>query len=224
MVLTTEWTNTIDLALKNPHWDDYDSTIQTEVSSYATRFRLNADWHIFKAQVWTETGAAKPAWKTRPMQVGNAGDPAYATLKAGAENSSLIMSTQIKQDLARGRHIDDGNFNIQLGMAYAYTKLSTFASVVIDQRKLTYEVKAGDSLDKIAKAVGTTVQNLVALNSGVSVIIRPKQKLIYQKAAIQPSGCNVTAETLQNKYNGNGDSHYAEKIKYCLVVIGKLKR
>ncbi|VFS84167.1 DNA-binding protein [Salmonella enterica subsp. enterica] len=32
------------------------------------------DWKLIKAMIWTETGAAVTAWKTRPIQIGNTGD------------------------------------------------------------------------------------------------------------------------------------------------------
>ncbi len=53
-------------------------------------------------------------------------------------------------------------------------------------------------------------------------MIFPKQKLKYQKAAIQPTSISVTPQRLQDHYNGNGDPSYAEKIKYCQGIISKL--
>jgi LysM repeat protein len=217
----------IDGALSDPSWDDYDQVIKNEVVQYSARLRLTADWRIFKAQAWTESGAASPAWKSRPMQIGNPSDPAYDTLKRHKENSDLIMSDGLKRDLQTGRSIDDPKYNIQLGIAYAYTKLSTFQTTVLEPVKLVYEVKPGDSIDKIASIVGTTKQNLLklnpSLNSSASMIF-PKEKLTYQKSAIRPVSCLVTAARLQSNYNGNGDPAYAEKIKYCLGTIEKLKR
>jgi LysM repeat protein len=111
-----------------------------------------------------------------------------------------------------------------LGLAYAYTKLSTFQSVVLETKILSYEIKGGDSLEKIAATVGTTKQNLIDLNPNAAGTIFPKQKLSYQKAAIKATGFSVTAMRLQIYYNGGGDPNYAEKIDYCMDVIKKLTR
>jgi len=115
MTLNKEWTSMIDGAPDDESWDKYDSTIQGEVNQYRARLLWMADWVLFKAQVWTESGAASPAWKTRPMQIGNRGDPAYATIKHQREHSDLIMSEALKKDIEANRSINDPFFNIQVG-------------------------------------------------------------------------------------------------------------
>lgn len=45
-------------------------------------------------------------------------------------------------------------------------------------------VKAGDSLNRIARAGGTTIDTIKRLNPGTA-ILRPGQILKYQKAAAQ---------------------------------------
>jgi LysM repeat protein len=225
MSITDQWKAMIDGALTDVQWDAYDQTIQTEVSQYTARLAIWADWKLFKAQVWTESGAAVPAWKTRPMQIGNPGDPAYATLKNHRENSDIIMSDAMKADLKRDRSINDPVFNIQLGLAYAYTKVATFGSTVTDRTIREYTVRPGDAIDRIAVAVGSTRQDLLDLNPTAKGAIFPNQKLKYQKASIKVISCPAfTPELLQSKYNGNGDPSYADKIKYCQSVIAQIKR
>lgn len=228
MTLSQGWKNTIDLAKTDASWDDYDATIKTEVTDYTTRLSLTApDWQIFKAQVWTETGAASSQWDKRPMQIGNKGDPALDVLKHHREHSALIMSAALQAKLQANASVDDGAFNVQLGMAYAYTKLSTFGTKVSDPKKLTAKVRKGDSLIRFADREGTTEQNLLGLNPKIpkdTKMIHPDEELTFQKAAIAPQSIAITAQRLAQFYNGGGDADYAEKITYCLGVIKALKR
>jgi hypothetical protein len=224
MTLDKQWISMIDGAPNDDRWDEYDTTIQGEVNQYRTRLLWLADWLLFKAQVWTESGAASPSWKTRPMQIGNPGDPAYATIKHQKEHSDLIMSETLKTDIKNNRSINDPIFNIQVAMAYAYTKVAIFGSVVTDPTVREYTVQSGDNVDNIAIAVKSTPDNIFGLNPGAQKMIFKNQKLKYQQAEIKIIGRPIfTPEILQDKYNGNGDSSYAEKIRYCLPVCrGKM--
>jgi LysM repeat protein len=225
MTLSPQWTQMIDGALTEKAWDDYDDAIKAEVRDYKARFGFSTDWKLFKAQIWTESGAPSHAWKTRPMQIGNPGDPGWATIKNQREHSDIISSDSLKKDLKNNRDINDPKFNIQVGMAYVYTKCVTFGTSVSNPTVLQYEVKAGDVIDKIAAAIGTTRQNILDLNPRAAAMIFPKQKLKYQKAAVGVTSCPAfSPELLQKRYNGNRDHEYAAKIQYCLDVIAKIKR
>jgi hypothetical protein len=109
-------------------------------------------------------------------------------------------------------------------MAYAYTKVAIFGSVVTDPTVRKYTVQSGDNVDNIAIAVKSTLDNIFGLNPGAQKMIFKNQKLKYQQAEIKIIGRPIfTPEILQDKYNGNGDSSYAEKIRYCLPVCrGKM--
>src|ERR1035437_7110134 len=99
MGLSVKWKSTIDDAVANKAWDDYDKLIKAEVDGYRALFAAtnpSADWKLFKAIAWTESGGpASPAWKARVLQIGNPGDPAYALLKKGAEGADVILSDQL---------------------------------------------------------------------------------------------------------------------------------
>lgn len=40
----------------------------------ATTGYRQLDWLTIKAMLWTESGAASPEWRTKPMQIGVPGD------------------------------------------------------------------------------------------------------------------------------------------------------
>jgi hypothetical protein len=223
-MLTEGWRRTVDAAKSDLRWDLWDAVIRAEVLDYQTRLGLGVDWRIFKAQIWTESGASSPAWLTRPMQIGNAGDPGYATMRDHREHADAIMSDQVKAALDGGDSINNPKLNIQVGLAYAYMKLSDYDTVVTDKQIRTYSVVRGDALERIAHTLGTTQKNLIDLNPQAANGLRVGQKLSYQSAEIRPVGCMVNAARLQTYYNGNGDPNYAEKITYCLQIILNLKR
>jgi hypothetical protein len=127
MTLSPQWTQMIDGALTEKAWDDYDDAIKAEVRDYKARFGFSTDWKLFKAQIWTESGAPSHAWKTRPMQIGNPGDPGWATIKNQREHSDIISSDSLKKDLKNNRDINDPKFNIQVGMAYVTPSASPSA-------------------------------------------------------------------------------------------------
>lgn len=178
----------IDGATSDESWDDHDSTIQGEVNQYRTRLLWAADWLLFKAQVWTESWAASPSWKTRPMQIGNPGDPAYATIKHQREHSDLIMSEALKKDIKANRPINDPIFNVQVGMAYAYTKVAIFGSVVTDPMVREYTVQPDDvrSLDLLE----WTTYGHIALVDDVDGVTAGKLRLDISQCSGFEGGLN----------------------------------
>lgn len=232
MGLSAKWKSTIDDAIANKAWDDYDKLIKAEVSGYQARFAAmnpSVDWKLFKAIAWTESGGpASSAWKARVLQIGNPGDPAYAVLKKGDEGAEVILSDQLKKDLASGS-INDPTLNVRAGIAYVYVRLSrtAFESVTDAKDTTTYEytVAAGDSFDSISRKVGTTIAVLQQLNAGKKVL-HPKDVVKYRKAAIKrvlKGWMGFTTKNVAQRYNV-GDPDYAAKLDYCLSVMGKLKR
>lgn len=235
MTLDKKWIDTIEQAIDDDTWDAYDAVIQAEVQYYKTQLARLAlpqvNWLLIKAMVWTETGGpSNPSWTSRPMQIGNPGDPALAVLQGGKEGSDLIMSSSLKEAI-RMRRTDEPNINIQAGIAYLYTRMaqSEIRSVVdpVDRTIHSYTVVAGDSLDKISRKVGTTVDELRASNPGQTALIRPGQELTYHKAQHQRviiAWRAFNATTIALRYNV-GDPAYAEKLTYIVdTVIPKLKR
>jgi len=164
MALSEKWKSTLDDAITNSAWDEYDELIRKEVRDYGSRFasfNASVDWKLIKAMVWTETGGPKsPAWKGRVLQIGNRGDQGYATLKKGGETTNLILSDQLKRDLVSG-NVNVPGLNVRLGIAYLYVRLSNSKLESVNDAADTaiheYTVVAGDSFDKIAGNVGLIV-------------------------------------------------------------------
>lgn len=229
MAISEKWKDTLKRAIKDNRWDFYDTTLTTEVAAYETKFSAlsnKVNWRLLQAMLWTESGGPdNPAWKTRPLQIGNAGDPAYSVLKSAGEGSDLIMS-QTLANAIKTQSIDDPTLNIQAGIAYLYTRLATSAIISVrdlkDPKVYSYVVVAGDSLAKIAGKVGTTVEELRRLNPKASGVIKPKMELKYVKASMQRSITGwrtFDAKTVADRYNGGGDPEYANKLTYILEQI-----
>jgi len=94
---------------------------------------------------------------------------------------------------------------------------------VADADRHVYEadVKAGDSLDRIAKTHGTTVGILKKLNPSVGTL-RHGHTLKYQKASIQRvivGWRQISTVSIALRYNGGGDPNYAKKLDYALALM-----
>lgn len=229
-----KWQETIDRALDDAKWDEYDCDIVRAVSEF-NRHLINTkgyyplDWQLVKAMVWTETGGpSNPAWKTRPMQIGNAGDPGLSALLSDKEGGDLIMPPDLQKSLTAAVAASNPRMNIKAGIAYLLMRFAVYGfETVNDADTTTYSVTVmpGDSLDKIARANGTTIEILKKLNPGVNVL-KPKQVLQYQKASVQKviqRWQPVTTSAVAIRYNV-GDSRYAKKLDYCLKLMGKIRR
>ena len=176
--------------------------------------------------VWTESGGPdNQAWKTRPMQIGNPGDPGLAALLGGQEGGDLVLTADQKRSLGQG--VGTPAANILAGVAYLLMRSGNyqFQSVASTTDLTTYEVtvKPGDSLDKIARANGTTVAMLGSMNPAAKAIIKPGQVLKYRKAAIQKvvtTWQTVNTAFAALRYN-KGDPAYQKKLEYCLLIMPK---
>ncbi|WP_196933751.1 LysM peptidoglycan-binding domain-containing protein [Pseudacidovorax intermedius] len=82
-------------------------------------------------------------------------------------------------------------------------------------------VKAGDSLERIARREGSTVEHLKRLNAG-ALVLRPGQVLKCQKATTRRvivGWIAMRASTVATYYNAGGDSHYASKLDYAWATV-----
>ena len=246
MTLSKSWTDTVDDGLTNVAWDAYDALIQAEVGpcpctatdvGYNPRFIKDVstgyvcvDWKLIKAMLWVESGGPKnAAWQSRPFQIGNKGDQAYTVLKQGSEGSALIMSEALAKDI-KTKSIDLPELNVKAGIAYAFTRMAKFKEgSIIDEDQKIYiaTVVKGDSLDRIAHRVGTTVEVLKKFQGSAGTILKIGQEVQYQKAKlgkIISSWRTWDFATVADRYNGGGDLSYAEKLEYVSGLIKKLKR
>lgn len=242
MALSQKWKDTVDKGINDKRWDDYDADIKREVTGYGAKFAKKSqflekplptvNWLYIKAMLWVESGGPdNPAWKTRPMQIGNSGDPGFDVLKQGKEGSRLIMSQGLQKDLEAGL-INKPKVNVCAGIAYLYTRMakSQIKTLYDDQDKKVYEytVISGDNLTRIAGKVGTTVEELKDRNKSAGTMIKPGRKLKYRKAKKQRAIIDWRPFTTQNiaeRYNGGGDPDYAAKLNYLIKnVFPKLQR
>ena len=236
LAISDKWKATVRAGIDDPAWDEYDGVIKLEISGYAVRFSValklpHVDWLLVKAMLWTESGGpSNPSWKTRPLQIGNPGDPAYAVLKSGAEGSARILTPELAQ--AVRTQIDDPKVNVKAGIGYLYTRMARFdlQSIVdeADPKVYVHTVKAGENLSRIAAAVGTTVAELERSNPTKRQVLQPTDQLNYRKArmGLVVSGWRpFTSMQIAERYNGGGDPEYAAKLDYLMKdVLPKLVR
>jgi hypothetical protein len=228
-----KWQDGLSSAISDPAWDAYDCEIQLAVGDFNRHLNGVAtyqllDWQLIKAMLWVESGAAHPEWKLKPMQIGVAGDPGLSAFLSSDEGGELILPSAWKGQLTMGSVRTIPAHNIRAGIGYLLMRMANFEfRSVLDADTKVYEVtvKAGDSLDKIARQQGSTVEAMTALNPGAAVI-RPGQVLKYQKASVKrviTSWRFITTTLIAQRYNGGGDPNYAKKLDFALALVRKGK-
>ncbi|WBS01375.1 LysM peptidoglycan-binding domain-containing protein [Pseudoduganella sp. SL102] len=227
------WQATVDDAVRDARWHEYDCDIQRTVTTFNRHLTgsgyVPLDWRIVKAMIWTESGGPKnPAWKSNPMQIGNEGDPGLRALLFGNEGGELIMPATLRQQLTITSVASTPRKNIEAGTAYLLMRHARYdirtVRQVDDTRIHTVEVRAGDSLDKIARQNDTTIEILKQRNAS-SAVLRPGQTLQYQKGRLRKAIVGwelITPASIARRYNV-GDSEYSRKLNYCLEVMRRSK-
>jgi hypothetical protein len=224
------WKYGIDHA--DEKWDAYDSFIRSTVDQYnshltrTTRGYFPLDWRLVKAMAWTETGAHRDEWTTKPLQIGNAGDPGLGVMRRGEEGSNLIVPPTIRGSFLSAT--TDPRANIEAGVGYLLTRMAyTDIRNVPEPGSQVYDitVKIGDNLSKIAKAEGSTEAMMKQLNPGVGTL-KVGQVLKCQKASMQRvvTGWRIINTSSIAAYNGRGDSRYQGKLDYALRAIQRKRR
>ncbi|HLJ45202.1 MAG TPA: LysM domain-containing protein [Bryobacteraceae bacterium] len=227
-----KWQETIDEALTDNAWDEYDCDIWRIVAEYnkflgGTPGYKPLDWKTVKAMLWTESGGpSNAAWKSRPMQIGNSGDPGLKALLGGQEGGSLIIPPSLKSGLTVQIAGADPRMNIRAGVGYLLMRCAKFDQLTTTEGPVVpYTIKPGDSFDKIARENGSTPATLQKLNPTAKVLM-PKQTISIQKAKTRTVIVGwepITNATIANKYNTR-DGRYADKLAYCLTIIERSKR
>jgi hypothetical protein len=185
------------------------------------------DWSVIKAMLWTESGAASPEWRTKPMQIGVPGDPGLSSFLSGREGGELIVPPKWQGRLTIGTVRSMPSHNIRAGIGYLLMRMANFEfeSVLAADGKAIHEVtiKRGDSLAMIAKAQGSTPEIMKKLNPKDKVL-RPGQSLKFQKGSMQrviTGWRQITTDQIARRYNGGGDPNYAKKLDYALGLLRK---
>jgi LysM repeat protein len=226
-----KWQDTIKPAKTDKRWSEYDSEITTALSEFATHLAGISTTYgapkasLIKAMIWTESGGPDAAaWKTRPMQIGNSGDPGFSALTGGKEGGELILPAALKTKL-NATSVNTPAMNIRAGIGYLVMRAASYETVSVldkkDVKKYEYTVKSGDRLEKIAKEQGTTVAALKQFTPNLSDAIKVGQKVYFQKASMQKvikSWKTIDVNFAATKYNV-GDPRYADKLNYCLTFI-----
>lgn len=226
-----KWLEGINKAVGDPKWNTHDCEIRLAVNDinhhlHGTPNYSPLNWLFVKAMLWVETGAASLEWKTKPMQIGVLGDPGLNALLNGNEGGDLILPPTWKKLITVGSARTIPAHNIRAGIGYLQMRHATYEhrSVVgADNRIYEVQVRAGDSLDRIAKLHGSAPELMKKLNPSIA-ILRPGQTVKYQKATIRKviAGWQpLTASSAKDRYNGNKDGNYARKLDYILSVIAK---
>jgi len=230
-----KWQDTVKQGISDVKWDEHDSIIRSAVAEFNTRLGKKSvyvekpmpalNWLWIKAIIWVESGGPTNAsWGSRPMQIGNPGDPAHGVLKAQAEGSGIIMDKTLTSNI---NAINTPKINIQAGTAYLLTRLSKsmMKSVLsqTDKKEKSYTVVAGDSLDKISRKCNTTVDVLKQYNPKHVKLIRPGDKLKYYTAKIERvivGWHSVSAKVIAKQYNSElVDKSYTTKLTYVMDEI-----
>lgn len=226
------WKDTINAALTDRRWHEYDCNIQQVVNEFNRHLGGTAgfhalDWRIIKAMIWTETGGpTNPAWRSNPMQIGNPGDPGLRALLFGNEGGDLVLPPDIKKRLIGTTIRGNPAMNMRAGVGYLLMRLAHYRIGTIqdpaDSNVYTLEVRRGDNYATLARTHGTTVDTLKNLNRGAQPLGQG-QTLRYQKAStgkMIASWDMPTTQRIAIRYNV-GDAAYAAKLDYCMSVIRK---
>lgn len=200
------------------------------------------DWRIVKAIIWIESGHKHSAWRNRPMQIGNYGDPGLKALlhlkkirlkngnfRIQSEGAELIIPPEYASNLTienkeKIRH--NPQLNIQAGVAYLLMRHAKFSyKTVVDNDSIEHIVvtKKGDNLNKIALTYHTTVGIIMQLNPGVNKShLHIGTQLKYKKAILKKtikSWTPITFSSVARKYNAKGDYLYRQKLRYAFQSI-----
>jgi hypothetical protein len=222
------WKQGVDRA--DQKWDEHDATIRATVSDYDFHLRsttpgfMGLDWRMVKAMLWVESGGLNREWKVRPMQIGMPRDLGLPALLGDREGGWLILPPSYR--LSASAVMSIPRENIRAGVGYLMMKMANFdIQSVLDPDTKIYEVtvRPGDSLDRIAKANGSTVDVMTKLNSTPHVL-RSGQVLKFRKATrkkVVVGWKYIDASNIARNYNGTGDRRYAQKLTYAFAAVCK---
>ncbi len=185
-----------------------------------------ADGNLFKC--WTRADPAERSHRRVAVVGRKRPQRRIATVRcARAGTESALERMTLNTEATRYGYTVPA-YNIRAAIGYLLMRLANFSmQSVPDPDRRTYEisVKTGDSLDKIARQQGSTIDTLRALNPGIGTL-RPGQVLKYRKAAIrkviigwQP----MTTAHVGRLYNTKAPDTYAKKLDYALATIQQRK-
>ncbi|MES2247060.1 MAG: LysM domain-containing protein [Pseudomonadota bacterium] len=213
-------------------WNTYDCEIRSAVDEYNMHLSrapgyVPLDWRVVKAMLWVETGPNAPAWRSRPMQIGNASDAGMMALLGDREGGDLVVPPSLRASLSASSVKAEPISNIRAGIGYLLMRMATFefkSIVSADGKVHEIAVKDGDSLERIAKEQGSTPEVMKKLNPSAH-LLKAGQVLKYQKAVVRKvitGWMPLTSSSIATRYNV-GDANYARKMDHALSAVHKAK-
>ncbi|HEY6967723.1 MAG TPA: LysM domain-containing protein [Candidatus Angelobacter sp.] len=223
--------------LFDPRWNKYDDIIKKEVNYCNELFKKQypegfqpLDWRRVKAMLWVEVKGPDDSrdpneWLVWPMQIGRRkGDPAMPVIKYGQENTDRYVPAELRDKLKHQRMTAE--LNIRAGVAYVYDRaIASWKNVwrINDPTERTYRLKPGDTLERLAKDLHTTVGELLqhnGLTNETAKSLQPRHELKYRLAEEVPQWRDwPTASFLYN--SGRNDPDYGNKVERNYIKIKK---
>ncbi|MBB5066697.1 LysM domain-containing protein [Granulicella mallensis] len=233
--LTEAWLRGIPHTPLDPDWSVYDNDIAVITRTYNEYLAkqqgfVPLDPLLVKAMCWTETGANVPEWRTRPMQIGNAGDAGLAELLKTKPLNRLLLPPAfykggaLQLTSANVRTIPA--FNIRAGIGYLLLRACRLNGPwlpVDNGQTFSDKVRKGDSLDRIAARDHTTVDELrnanpklnpSALKLGAELSFRHMTEYFFLGFVGRVDEARAAAT-----YNNNDVDGYTKKLLYCMWVF-----
>lgn len=230
----TLWQESINSALNDTAWRFWDGEIQRTVDAYNKHLADTPGYQplsgtLIKAVLWAETGARHGEWYTRPMRGGASNDDGLCAFLRGTEGGELIIPPAWKLLLLSGSVRTRPEYTLRADVGYLLKRMALFShqSIVAAGGKIfDITVKPGDSIEKIARHQGATVEVMLRLNPGADLSrLHAGQVLKCRRASIKRciTGWRaMEAETIAQRY-GSDDPLYATKLRYAFEVIEKGK-
>src|SRR5215510_1231435 len=218
----------------DPRWSKYDDVIKKEVDYYNDFFKKQfpegfqpLDWRRVKAMLWVEVEGPDVRnpndWLTWPLRIGKfrADRPAFDAIKNGGQNTYKYVPAELRDKLKHQSMT--GELNIRAGIAYLYNRaIASWKNGwrINDPTERIYRLKPGETLEKLATDLHTTVGELLqhnGLTMETAKSLRAKRELKYRLAEEIPQWRDwPTASFL---YNSTGDPDYATKVERNYLKI-----
>lgn len=221
----------------------YEAFVKKAVDNVNANLKPTAplEYKTVMAMIAKETGSdehRQTAFKYDPMQIANQGDYALDILANGKEGIGVLekaLGMGFRSLLDGVRHTQrkkgkwdysgskmTGEKSILGGVAYLAHKAAIYGTKEEEIGEiLKTSVRRGDSLSKIAKREGTTIETLRKHNPNANPNkLRAGQELQYRKAKIVPciTGWRSWDEAVK-RYNGGGNPNYLKEVKAVMARL-----
>jgi len=199
----------------------YTPVIKETVSYFNKRHNIDLDSDLIKAVIAVESGGSKEAFEHDPMQIANKGDFALDVLANEEEYTKFIgdfsrLKGKTKTPWDREKkcwNYSNSNMTAEDSIYGGVGWLLNKAAIIIEEGPVTkYTVHKGDSLWKIARDHGSTLETLKKYNSGINYDeLKLGQGINFRKARVGFAQ-KIDWEEAVRRYNGGGDPNYVEKV------------